>query len=163
MKIKDIQIFKKAILNEVEGYEFYKLASYNVDDDAIKALLLRMANEELDHLEWLKDVFEKLGATVEDKINLQLMHIPESPHIFDWENVSIKKPSLGVSVIGMAMTFERSSVALYENAIEETDDENAKAVFKILSDWEKSHLENFSKVYETYSEAWWAEQDYHPF
>lgn len=158
-----MQIFKKAILNEVEGYEFYKLAAYNVEDEAMKALLLRMANEELDHLKWLKDVFGKLGGSEKDKKTLQLMHVPESPHIFDWKNVSVKKPSIAVSVIGMAMTFERSSVALYESAIAETEDDDARAIFQVLVDWETSHLENFSNVYETYSDAWWAEQDYHPF
>jgi rubrerythrin len=163
MKIEDIKIFKKAILNEVEGYEFYKLAAYNVEDDAIKALLLRMANEELDHLEWLKDVFEKLGGNDGDKKTLQLMDMPEGPQIFDWKNVSVKNPSIGVSVIGMGMTFERRSVALYEKAMTETNDEQARAVFKILADWETSHLENFSNLYETYSDAWWAAQDYHPF
>lgn len=163
MDVKDIGIFRQAILNEVEGYEFYKLAAYNVENDETKKLLIQMSNEERDHLDWLKDVFGKLGGVEEDRKTLMMLNAPESPQIFNWENVSVKSPSLGVSVIGMAMAFERKSVEFYEKAYEDTKDPVAKQVFHILIEWEKGHLEQFSRAYEAYSKAWWADQNFHPF
>ncbi|MDK2865785.1 MAG: hypothetical protein PWP38_100 [Clostridiales bacterium] len=163
MELNDILIFKKAILNEVEGYEFYKMAAHNAEDEMSKRLLNEMANEERDHLEWLRDVFQKLGGVDEDRFKLSLMDTPVSPNIFTWDNVSVKNPSLAVSIFGMAMTFERESVALYQEAMADSEDENAKRVFEILLKWEKGHLEKFSKAYERYSEDWWAEQNFHPF
>lgn len=163
MELNDILIFKKAILNEVEGYEFYKMAAHNAEDEMSKRLLNEMANEERDHLEWLRDVFQKLGGVDEDRFKLSLMDTPVSPNIFTWDNVSVKNPSLAVSIFGMAMTFERESVALYQDAMADSEDENAKRVFEILLKWEKGHLEKFSKAYERYSEDWWAEQNFHPF
>jgi rubrerythrin len=163
MELKDIHIFKKAILNEVEGYEFYKMAAHSAEDPEAKRLFNEMANEERDHLEWLRDVFQKLGGVDEDRFKLSMLEMPQSPGIFTWENVSVKNPSLAVSIFGMAMTFERESVALYESAMAESVDENAKRVFEILLHWEEGHLQRFSKAYEVYSEDWWADQNFHPF
>lgn len=163
MKTKDLEIFKKAILNEVEGYEFYKMAAANAEDDVAKKLFKQMAVEERDHLEWLRDVFQKLSATDEDRLKLSMMDHPKSAGIFSWTNTSVKNPSLAVSIYGMAMTFERASIELYKKAIEDTTDEKARKIFEILLHWEEGHLDKFSKAYEQYSGDWWADQNFHPF
>jgi len=163
MTTRDLEIFKKAILNEVEGYEFYKMAAAHAEEDQAKKLFTQMANEERDHLEWLRDVFQKLGARDEDRFKLSMLETPISPNIFNWDNVSVKNPSLAVSIYGIAMTFERGSIELYKRAIEDTDNDDAKKVFEILLNWEKGHLEKFSSAYEHHSGDWWADQNFHPF
>lgn len=160
---KDIEVFKQAILNEVEGYEFYKMAAYNTTDEEVKKAFLNLANEELKHIEWLKDAFKKLSGNAEDQSTLAMIENPPSPQIFKWENLQTKNASLAVSVLGIGIEMERASVKFYENAMIETPYEAAKQLFDVLAKWEKVHLEQFSRGYDALIKDWWSDQGFEAF
>lgn len=160
---KDVEIFKTAILNEVEGYEFYKMAAYNAEDKEVKDTLMMLANEELKHIEWLRDAFKKLSVNAEDQSTLATLENPPSPGIFNWEKLQTQSTGLAISVFGIGIEMERASVQFYNKAKEETPYEAAKELFDVLAKWEESHLNQFSKAYEQLTESWWAEQAFAPF
>lgn len=160
---KDIEVFKQAILNEVEGYEFYKMAAYNSTDEEVKKAFLNLANEELKHIDWLKDAFKKLSGNPEDHSTLAMIENPPSPQIFKWENLQTKNASLAVSVLGIGIEMERASVKFYEKAAEETPYEAAKQLFEVLAKWENVHLEQFSKGYDVLIKDWWSDQGFEAF
>lgn len=160
---RDVEVFKQAILNEVEGYEFYKMAAYNADNDEVKKSFLDLANEELKHIEWLKDAFKKLSGNPEDQSTLALIENPPSPQIFKWENLQNKNANLAVSVLGIGMEMERASVKFYENAMKATPYEAAKQLFEVLAKWEHVHLEQFSKAYDVLIKDWWMDQGFDAF
>lgn len=160
---RDIEVFKQAILNEVEGYEFYKMAAYNAGDDEVKKAFLDLANEELKHVEWLKDAFKKLSGNPEDHVKLADIENPPSPGIFKWENLQTKNASLAVSVFGIGMEMERASVKFYGEAAKETPYEAAKQLFEVLAKWEQNHLEQFSKAYDALIKDWWSDQGFDAF
>lgn len=160
---KDIEVFKQAILNEVEGYEFYKMAAYNANDEEVKKAFLNLANEELKHIDWLKDAFKKLSGNPEDHSTLAMIENPPSPQIFKWENLQTKNANLAVSVLGIGIEMERASVKFYEKAAEETPYEAAKQLFEVLAKWENVHLEQFSKGYDVLIKDWWSDQGFEAF
>ncbi len=160
---KDIEVFKQAILNEVEGYEFYKMAAYNSTDEEVKKAFLNLANEELKHIDWLKDAFKKLSGNPEDHSTLAMIENPPSPQIFKWENLQTKNASLAVSVLGIGIEMERASVKFYEKAAGETPYEAAKQLFEVLAKWENVHLEQFSKGYDVLIKDWWSDQGFEAF
>lgn len=160
---KDIEVFKQAILNEVEGYEFYKMAAYNAADEEVKKAFLNLANEELKHIDWLKDAFKKLSGNPEDHSTLAMIENPPSPQIFMWENLQTKNANLAVSVLGIGIEMERASVKFYEKAAGETPYEAAKQLFEVLAKWENVHLEQFSKGYDVLIKDWWSDQGFEAF
>ena len=160
---RDIEVFKQAILNEVEGYEFYKMAAYSSTDEEVKKTFLQLANEELKHIDWLKAAFKKLSGNPTDQSTLAMIENPPSPQIFKWENLQSQNASLAVSVFGIGIEMERASVKFYEKAMEETPFEAAKQLFEVLAKWEKVHLEQFSGAYDALIKDWWGEQGFEPF
>ncbi|OJV66038.1 MAG: rubrerythrin [Clostridiales bacterium 38-18] len=160
---RDVEVFKQAILNEVEGYEFYKMAAYNTPEEEVKKAFLNLANEELKHIDWLKDAFKKLSGNPEDQTTLALIENPPSPQIFKWDNLQNKNANLSVSVFGIGIEMERASVSFYEKAKAETPYEVAKQLFDVLAKWEKVHLDQFSAVYEDLIKDWWSDQGFEPF
>lgn len=160
---KDIEVFKQAIINEVEGYEFYKMAAYNSEDQEVKETFLMLANEELKHIEWLRDAFKKLSGNPDDQSTLAIIESPPSPGIFKWENLQTQSASLAVSVLGIGIEMERASVAFYNDARNNTPYEAARQLFDVLAKWEQVHLEQFSKSYEHLIKDWWDEQAFNPF
>lgn len=160
---RDVEVFKQAILNEVEGYEFYKMAAYNADDNEVKKTFLNLANEELKHIEWLKDAFSKLSGNPEDSTTLAIIENPPSPSIFRWENLQSQNANLAVSVFGISIEMERASVNFYEKAMAETPYEVAKQLFAVLAKWEQVHLEQFSKAYDEVMKDWWNDQGFDAF
>lgn len=160
---KDIEIFKQAILNEVEGYEFYKMAAYSSEEEEAKNTFLKLANEELKHIEWLRDAFKKLSADPEDGSTLAELENPPSPEIFKWDNLQTKNASKAISVFGIGIEMERASVKFYNEAKESTPYEAAKQLFEVLAKWEQVHLEQFSKAYDELIGDWWADQGFNPF
>ena len=160
---RDVEVFKQAILNEVEGYEFYKMAAYNSNDAEVKKTFLNLANEELKHIEWLKDAFNKLSGNPEDGTTLALIENPPSPSIFRWENLQTQNANLAVSVFGISIEMERASVAFYQKAAEETPGDVAKQLFTVLAGWEQVHLEQFSRAYDEVMKDWWSDQGFAAF
>ena len=164
MNKKEIQLLKQAIINEVEGAEFYKLASEKegISED-VKNEFLYLSKEEIKHIEWLKILFEKIKNDKEDEFNLAMIDPLPSPKIFNWDKLDRKSANIAVAVFGIAIQTEKAAVEFYENAAKSTDIEKARELYNVLAKWERTHVETFSKEYESLLEEWWAEQEFSPF
>jgi rubrerythrin len=156
-------VIKQAIINEIEGYEFYNMASNKSKSKEVEAAFLELANEEMQHVIWLKDLFSKIKD--DNVVDFQLALIPEpaSPAIFKWENIDRVDAGIAVSAFGIGIQMEKASVEYYEKAAKETQIKEAKELYNILIKWEKVHLDKFSSQYEELKEQWWSQQGYAPF
>ncbi|MBU3142151.1 ferritin family protein [Clostridium sp. CF012] len=163
MKNQELMIIKQAIINEIEGYEFYNMASSNSNSTEVKNAFLELAEEEMRHVVWLKDLFNKVKD--DNILDFQLALIPEptSPAIFKWENIDRKDAGIAVSAFGIGIQMEKASIEYYEKAAKETEIKEAKELFNILVKWEKIHLDKFASQYEELKEEWWSKQGYAPF
>lgn len=160
---EDLDIIGQAILNEVEGYEFYRMAANQAGTSESKESFLELANEELKHVEYLKALFNKIKNSDEDDIRLALQATPPSPDIYNWSKVDKELTSLAMSVFSIGMQMEKASIEFYENAKERTHFEEGKKLFDLLIKWEKIHLDQFTEQYNIYREDWWADQSFAPF
>ncbi|MGH4122286.1 MAG: ferritin family protein [Clostridium sp.] len=163
MNNQELMIVKQAIINEIEGYEFYNMAASNTNSTEVKNAFLELAQEEMQHVVWLKDLYNKVKD--DNMVDFQLALIPEptSPAIFKWENIDRKDASIAVSVFGIGIQMEKASIEYYVKAAKETGIKEAKELFNILIKWEKIHLDKFSSQYQELKEEWWSEQGYAPF
>ena len=89
----ELEVIFQEILNEVEGYEFYKIAAENGPLSNKKAFM-ELANEELKHVEYLRALFDKLKTSKDDDIKLAFDKKPRSPNIYQWNKVESQYNSL---------------------------------------------------------------------
>ena len=163
MDKEELDIIAQAILNEVEGYEFYKMAADQAGTGESKEAFLELANEELKHAEYLKALFNKIKNDKSDDIRLALESKPPSPGIYKWDNVENEYNSLAMSVFGIGIKMEEDSIKFYEEAKAKTKYDEAKQLFDILIKWERVHLDQFIEQYEKHKNNWWADQSFAPF
>ncbi|MBU3193345.1 ferritin family protein [Clostridium algidicarnis] len=163
MNNEELSVIKQAIINEIEGYEFYKMAANQSSSPEVKSSYLELAKEEENHIEWLNDLFEKITTSDKDNTNLALLDKVPSPNIFSFSNLDRKDAAIAVSVFGIGIQMERASVEFYTNAASKCTSKGAKDIFNTLVKWEKSHLDQFSAQYEKLKEGWWNDQGYAPF
>lgn len=163
MHQKELELIKQAILNEIEGYEFYKLAAHQTESEETKEAFLVLGGEEMKHVEWLKDLYMAMKENKTEDFDLANIQDPPSPHIFKWENVDRKNANLAVSVFSIGMQMEEAAVKFYTSAMNETGNDVARQVYKKLIDWERQHFIQFSDEYAVLKKDWWTTQNYAPF
>lgn len=163
MLMKELELVKKAILNEAEGFEFYTMAAEKANEQETKDTFLKLAKEENDHIEWLKNLFEKIKMDDWENLELAILPKPHSPEIFKWDKLDRKNTSLALSVFSIGMQMELSSIEFYKEAKKVSNLNQSKELFDTLIQWEKVHYEQFAKEYETLKEEWWSDQGFEPF
>ncbi|CCQ92767.1 Rubrerythrin [[Clostridium] ultunense Esp] len=160
---EELKIIQQAILNEIEAYEFYRMAANQAGTGDSKEAFMELANEELKHVGYLEALFDKIKRSDEDNIKLAFEPMPPSPDIYNWEKVDKEYTSLAMSVFSIGMQMEKASIDFYEDAKAKTEIQAAKELYDLLIKWEQVHLDQFTEQYNMYKEDWWAEQGYAPF
>lgn len=159
---EELDVISQAILNEVEGYEFYRMAANQAGTNESKEAFLELANEELKHVEYLKALFNKIKDNNDD-IKLAFEAVPPSPDIYNWKKVDKEYTSLAMSVFGIGIQMEKASIEFYENAKLKTNIDEARRLFDLLIKWEKVHLDQFTEQYNKHKTNWWSDQGFAPF
>lgn len=159
----ELSIISQAILNEVEGYDFYKMASSQATSEDSKEALLELANEEKKHENYLKKLWSQIsgGAEINIKNIVEAgINIP-SPDIYHWGKVDKDSLSMAMSVFSIGMQMEQDSIKFYEN--ENVSSQASRELFELLLKWEHIHLAQFEEQYELLKNEWWSEQGFAPF
>lgn len=159
---EELDVISQAILNEVEGYEFYRMAANQAGTMESEEAFLELANEELKHIEYLKALFNKIKDNNDDII-LAFEIVPPSPDIYNWKKVDKEYTSLAMSVFSIGIQMEKASIEFYESAKAKTNFDEARRLFDLLIKWEKVHLDQFTEQYNKHKSDWWNEQGFVPF
>lgn len=160
---EELYVIKQAIINEVEGYEFYKMAANQAGTSESKEAFLELAQEELKHVEYLEALMDKIQNETGEDLRLAFEINPPSPNIYNWKKVDKEYASMAMAVFGIGIQMEKDSIEFYEKAKAETTLEEAKLLYDLLIKWEKVHLEQFTNQYDSYKDDWWFDQGYAPF
>lgn len=155
----ELEILKTAIINEVEGYSFYRLAAEKTNDPEVKEAFILLAEEEIKHEEWLRDLYREIS---EGKSTEAKLVSGQSPGIFKRENINSESGSLEVSVLRIGILMEKTSIDFYREASEKTRNSRAKEMYQELLDWEKEHMDSLERMYELAREEWWGRQGFSP-
>ncbi|MHC1719699.1 MAG: ferritin family protein [Clostridiaceae bacterium] len=158
---EELDIIHQAVLNELEGQQFYTMASYRAPDSDTKEALLELANEEGKHLDYLIALGKKLEGKAVEVEEVQMSDIP-SPGIFRWGKAGGEYMDMALSVFSIGMDMEMKSIEFYKNAREKFESKSGKDLFDVLIEWEKLHLDQFTKEYSLLKEEWWAKQRFSP-
>ena len=106
-----------------------------------------LAEEELRHVEFLKQLLDKIKDGKSDDIYLAYDSNPPSPEIYKWEKIDKENTSLAMTVYGIGMNMEKDSIEFYTKAKEDTEIKEAKELYDLLIKWEHVHLSQYNGVF----------------
>lgn len=162
MYSKEVEILKKAILNEHEGDQFYRIAAEKASDEQIKEAFLALAAEEQKHEEWLKNLYKEVICNKQISTDFFDDQPVESPAIFSREKLGTESGSLVVSVLSIGVLMEKASLDFYQEAARKTGLESAKRLYLRLAEWEQEHLTKLEAAYDYARDEWWDKQGFSP-
>ena len=70
---------------------------------------------------------------------------PPSPEIYRWEKLDVKEANLAMTVFSIGVQMEKDAIRFYEEAAEKSEIEELQQIYRILIQWEKVHLDQFTK------------------
>jgi len=164
-----IEIIKKAMEGEMDGYYHYSNAAITTEDEKAKAIFQGLAKEEKKHYEILKNWLDFVNGKetsfnfkkIKEEEKLQLSG--ESP-IFSAEfKKRIREKNLEMSALSIGMLLEQTSIDFYRKWAEETEEGEAKEFLKELAKWEEGHLEALNKQKKFFLESLWSNAHFQPF
>ncbi|MBS3887474.1 MAG: ferritin family protein [Dethiobacter sp.] len=160
--MEELKILQQAILNEVEGQQFYGLAAQRASDAAVQEAFSHLAREERQHEVWLRKMYEQVAANQATAFDELEIIEALSPQIFRLENVGVESGSLEISVYKIGILLEMASGIFYKNAAEAATTPAVKKLLQQLSEWEEVHLKSLQKIYDVLQEEWWDKQGFSP-
>lgn len=166
-KEKLLQGLKTAMQTELNGIQFYTLASEKTTDEKGKEVFALLAKDEETHFKEIQQQFNSLMSSNALKPAICLneaKHVfkGESPIFSDELKKRIKERHFEMSALSIGALLESNSIDFYRRMKEETDDPHAKRLFDNLQKWEQAHLEAITKQLDVLKEEYWAEQHFTP-
>lgn len=164
MEKDEQRIIAQAILNEVEGNEFYRMAANATRSEETKETFLRLAAEELSHVKYLTELRKKLGEGLDPTIDeiMDLGPVP-SPEIYKWGKITVEDSSLALSALSIGIKLEKDSVEFYREAKEKSTSKAGRDIFDKLVEWETVHLNILEIQHKAVQTFWWADQGFAPY
>ena len=159
---EDINILKQAIINEIQSFEFYRMAGVSSKSEETKKAFEQLSNDEFIHVEWLQKLLNLLLKNSEEAFNVAFADNPPSPGIFPREQLQ-QNSSLTLAVFEIAIQMEKASIEFYQDALAKTQIPSAKQLYTLLTAWEDNHLKQFEAHYDSLKEDWWNEQNFQPY
>jgi rubrerythrin len=133
-----------AIQTEIDGFNFYQRFAEQTEDPDAQAMFERLAQDEVMHLELLRNTRTELKDSGQwaDYKGLPLDLVKGSP-IFSRERVeqNIVAYTSDLSALRMAYLIEKDAVDFYTRAAQQTSDPNGKRMFLDLVEMERGHLD----------------------
>lgn len=167
MENQALQIIKKAILMEARGKALYQEVAEKTASPDVKRIFELMAAEEQMHIEYLSEQYKSFSK---DKTFIkQDLHHGEAD---DTIAKMILSPSVKEQISGAgfeaaaitaAIEMETGAIQAYTRWANESADENEKALFMWLVDWEKSHHEMLLKLDKELTDRIWFDNQFWPF
>jgi rubrerythrin len=131
------------IQTEIDGYSFYQKFAERTEDPNARAMFQRLANDEVMHLELLRNskaMLEESGEWAEYH-DVAREPIKGAP-IFSRERVAqnVVAYTSDLSALRVAYLIEKDAVEFYTHAAARTEDPNGQRMFHDLAEMEKGHL-----------------------
>lgn len=148
---KDLEALQLAIQTEKEGYEMFRKAAESSKNDFMKDLFMRLAKDELMHMDLIKRFYAELQEKkswrelTEEDLNVAASK-REMRTIFSDAVKLAREGKLeidqdDVEVYRRAAQFEKDGTDLYDKLYHETDDKKARKFYAFLREMEREHME----------------------
>jgi rubrerythrin len=156
----------KAMQAENEGRHFYLMAAQSTQDLQGRQTFERLADEELDHFNFLKAQHAALTKTgqVDDAVHLGPKQFTGEHPIFSAElKRRIGAAHYEMTALSIGAQLELAAVGFYRAEAEIATDPKIKAFYQQLVAWELGHLQALQRELDSLKEDYWHEGKFEPF
>ncbi len=165
-KSKTLNILKNAFLMERQGKHLYETARDKAENKSVKDFFQSLVDDEQEHMDILEKQFKaymssgKFVAGAYDNNGAA----ESAPDILsDAVIKNIDAAGFEATAITAAIGFEEKAVKLYALRSEETMDKEEKKLYKWLSVWESTHLNNLIELQKGLMDRVWEDNSFWPF
>ncbi|MEW6719755.1 MAG: ferritin family protein [Thermodesulfobacteriota bacterium] len=160
---------KQALLNEIDGTEFYRMAAENAARDGIRRMFRFLMEEEKRHREEILRVIRafsqgkapRLERSAASRRGIGRFRSP----LYTADLVKAGRKAEGeVAALSIGMTLERRAIAQFTALGKKAAaDPATQKVFADLAEWEREHLDVLTRQYGQLREMYWEEARFWPF
>lgn len=165
-KDRMLEALKEAMQAETDGHNFYRMASDNTSDEMGKEAFNALAEDEVEHFNFLKAqyiAYEKNGKP-DLTVKLGEPSVPsESPMFTASFKSRIREAHYEMTALSIGVQLELSAITFYKKQANQASDENTKDFFVRLADWEAVHHRRLLKQQEELKEEYWQDGNFSPF
>ncbi len=158
---------KKAMQAEHEGRHFYLMAAGSTQDAKGQATFTDLAEEELDHFNYLKRHYEsvlKTGKVDATAVLGEQKALSGTHPIFSEEiKTRVKDAHYEMTALSIGIQLELSAVNFYRAEAEATSDPQVKKLHEELAKWEQGHLAALEQQANALKEDYWHDAGFAPF
>jgi len=162
-----LDALKHAMQAEANGHQFYKLAASNTADEQGKRVFEMLAEEELDHLRYLKSHYDSIASTGKTNPDVKLKEQDGSAITHPLFSPDLKNriadAHFEMSALGIGIQLELSAINFYKAQADLAEDEDVKKLFADLAEWEVGHYQMFLKQQEELKDMYWDSGGFSPF
>jgi rubrerythrin len=160
-------ILKEAILLEHRGRAFYSDVAARTESEAVKRIFTMIAEEEGEHIRFLSEQYKNYQKhnTFLD-VTSQTGNAPDEVALkvlTDEMKSQISAAGFEAAAISAAMDFEAKAVDLYSSRAESAADQNEKALYSMLAEWERGHHKWLMRIDKELREQVWYDNNFWPF
>jgi rubrerythrin len=156
----------KAMQAENEGRHFYLMAAQNTQDEQGKEVFKQLADEELDHFNFLKTQYKAILETGKVDPSVKLpgkKFMGDHPIFSEALKGRISGAHYEMTALSVGIQLELSAVNFYKMEAKSFDDPVVKAFYNDLAEWENGHLEALRAQADELKEDYWDKGGFSPF
>jgi len=155
-----------AMKAEHEGFHFYAMAARNTDDEKGKEIFERLADDEREHLDFLKSQYVAMrekGAPDKDRtLGPKLELSGPSPIFSDKLKSRVKDAHFEMTALSIGIQLELDAVKHYRKLSDDAEDTFVKWFFLQLSEWESGHYQALLDQQEDLRDDYWTSNGFSP-
>jgi len=157
----------EAIQAERDGNSFYRMAAKGTDDEKGKEIFETLANEELDHMHFLRKQYDSILETGSPDMTLKLGPKADlsglSPIFSEKLKSRIKDAHIEMSALSIGIQLELDAIKFYQAQSEKVEDQNIKQFYDELVEWEQGHYNALLAQQKDLRKDYWTDSGFAPF
>ena len=148
------EVLQKSIQLEEEGFKYYSESAQKVKNSVGRRMLERLANDEKNHIERFKQLYEAVTNNSVDQVKI----IEREPTTFEMIFNRLKEQLEGAieelgeqgvddqEIIEMAMDLENTTRFFYKEAAEKAENDKIRKFYELLAKEEDGHYAVLQKA-----------------
>lgn len=161
-----LNTIKQAILMEAKGKSLYLEVAAKTESQDVRDIFETMAAEEQTHIDYLSEQYKSftskgtfLKQTFKTENEENIANLVLNPDIKN----QISAADFEAAAISAAINMEKKAIEVYSDFAKKSNNEEEKALFTWLAEWENSHLELLVKLDKELTEKIWFDNKFWPF
>lgn len=162
-----LDILRKAYQIEVDGYTFYSMTADRADKPAVQELFGRLAQDEVQHQAFLRQVANHYDAEGVAAFN-QVGKAPElkafADKVFgDRFREQAEGAAFEMAAVSVGMTLEKNAIAYFSQAAKTATEREVQRFYQFLADWEQQHLDALQALHVSVRADFWEKSGFAPY